>query len=302
LAAGAASLAKIASTKVGNGASCGAKVISSFLTGVGKVLAAGRDVSALKAKVTPGCRVKVAAPRCGCSRPTPLGLATTFFVSSFPEGTEVLTPNGRVAIESLREGDLVIARDEDNGVSGVFPVTALMSRTAAEVIWLTLENEAGQTTRMGVTSEHPLFVVDDGWTDAKEVVVGDLIRDAELLPLTVLLVEIDATPTRVHNLEIADAHTYFVGELEAWGHNSGRPPAQWWKNLLNDPKQPSFLKGCLLAQKNRGVPPSRWRLPAGYDQGHYPGNRGKHDMTSRPEVSCQNRARPGITRRNPKWR
>jgi hypothetical protein len=144
-------------------------------------------------------------------------------VSSFPEGTEVLTPNGRVAIESLREGDLVIARDEDNGVSGVFPVTALISRTAAEVIWLTLENEAGQTTRMGVTSEHPLFVVDDGWTDAKEVVVGDLIRDAELLPLTVLAVEIDATPTRVHNLEIADAHTYFAGELEAWGHNSRRP-------------------------------------------------------------------------------
>ena len=37
--------------------------------------------------------------------------------------------------------------------------------------------------------------------------------------LTVLAVEADTHPQIVHNLEIADAHTYFAGELEAWGHN-----------------------------------------------------------------------------------
>lgn len=286
-------LARYAARQVGRGAVCGGKIIGSFLTGVGKVLAVGRDVSALKASVKPGCRVRVRAPKCGCNKPTPLGTVVNFAGSSHPEGTEVLTPIGRVPIETLREGDLVVARNEETGQSGVFPVTALMSRTAAEVIWLTLEDEAGEITRTGVTSEHPLFGDGQGWSEAGEITVGDNIRSRDLRPLTVLAVQVDETPKHVHNLEIAEAHTYFVGELEAWGHNSGRPPAQWWKNLLNDPKQPSFLKGCLLAQKNRGVPPSRWRLPAGYDQGHYPGNRGKHDMTSRPEVSCQ---KPSKTR------
>ena len=39
-----------------------------------------------------------------------------------------------MAIETLREGDLVIARNEDTGVSGVFPVTAVMGRQTGEVL------------------------------------------------------------------------------------------------------------------------------------------------------------------------
>jgi hypothetical protein len=39
----------------------------------------------------------------------------------------------------------------------------------------------------------------------------------------VLAVEVDQNPQMVHNLEVADAHTFFAGELEAWGHNSTPP-------------------------------------------------------------------------------
>ena len=134
----------------------------------------------------------------------------------------MLTPDGPVAIETLREGDLVVARNEETGVSGVFPVTAVMGRQASEVLWLTLENEAGEVTRMGVTPTHPLFIAGRGWGEAGALVAGDAIRDRDLQPLTVLAVEVDARPQMVHNLEIAEAHTYFAGELEAWGHNA------WW--------------------------------------------------------------------------
>jgi len=40
----------------------------------------------------------------------------------------------------------VIGRNEDTGETGAFPVTALMSRTSAGLIWMTLENAAGETT------------------------------------------------------------------------------------------------------------------------------------------------------------
>lgn len=75
----------------------------------------------------------------------------------------------------------------------------------------------GTTTRLGVTSEHPMFVVGNGWLPAGEVEAGGKIRDAALGELLVLSAEADDIPRRVHNLEVADAHTYFAGELEAWG-------------------------------------------------------------------------------------
>lgn len=181
----------------------------------------------LIAAATGSCRTKAKAPRkCGCNNIAGIagglvsGATIGQSLSSFPEGTEVLTPDGKVAIETLREGDMVVGRNEETGQSGVFPVTALMSRQATDVLWLTLENTKGETTRMGVTSEHPLFAVGQGWIDAGELVSGDVIRDSDLRQLTVLAVELDNAPTRVHNLEVADAHTYFAGELEAWGHNA----------------------------------------------------------------------------------
>ena len=124
---------------------------------------------------------------------------------------------------------MVVARIEDSGVSGVFPVTGISQRQATDMLWLTLERGDGSTSRMGVTTAHPLFTVGEGWITAGELVPGDAIRDSDLKELTVLAVEIDSTPQFSYNLEIADAHTYFAGELEVWGHNA---PYHKYKDLL----------------------------------------------------------------------
>ncbi len=223
-------LARTTSRTVGRGAKCLAQKVSTALIAIGLVLDDPTlDITdiALLAAASGSCRTKAQAPRkCGCNKlgRAAAGLAAGIAIgqsfSSFPEGTEVLTPNGKVAIESLREGDMVIGRNEETGQSGIFPVAAHMTRQATDVLWLTLENASGETTRMGVTSEHPLFAVGQGWLDAGDLVPGDVIRDSDLRELKVLVVELDNTPTRVHNLEVADAHTYFAGEFEAWGHNA----------------------------------------------------------------------------------
>ena len=59
-----------------------------------------------------------------------------------------------------------------------------MSRQAVDTLWLTLESGSGETTRMGVTSEHPMFAAGEGWVTAGELVAGDAIRDAQLRKLT----------------------------------------------------------------------------------------------------------------------
>lgn len=86
---------------------------------------------------------------------------------------------------------------------------------APEVIWLTVEG--GE--RIGVTSEHPLFVVDAGWTRVEEVLAGDALRTASLAEVLVLKVEVESATQRVYNLEVGEAATYFVGDAEVWGHN-----------------------------------------------------------------------------------
>jgi hypothetical protein len=55
---------------------------------------------------------------------------------------------------------------------------------------------------------------------------GQYIRNADLQSLRVVSANLDGTPQLVHNLEVAGAHTYFVGELEAWGHNRLRYPTK----------------------------------------------------------------------------
>lgn len=97
------------------------------------------------------------APRCRCNSGGGAGGLAGAFASgfafganasgsSFVRGTTVQTPDGTIAIEDLREGDMVVARDQDGGVTGVYPVTAIMQRQTASVLYLTLENANGETS------------------------------------------------------------------------------------------------------------------------------------------------------------
>ncbi|WP_284166149.1 polymorphic toxin-type HINT domain-containing protein [Frigidibacter sp. SD6-1] len=162
-------------------------------------------------------------PSCGGKGPKgrfgALSLGLSLSGSSFPEGTLVLTPSGKVRIEDLREGDLVVARNEETGQTGVFPVTAVMGRQATDLVRLTLEGPDGTASAMAVTAEHPLYVAGE-WVRAGDLKPGDGIENADETLIRVLTVTLDATPTLVHNIEVAGAHTYFAGELEAWSHNA----------------------------------------------------------------------------------
>lgn len=77
---------------------------------------------------------------------------------------------------------------------------------------------------MSSTAKHPLHSGDDRG-QAVGISPGDVITDRVMLPLTVLAVRLDDTPQLVHNLEIGGAHTYFVGELDAWAHNAWNTPS-----------------------------------------------------------------------------
>jgi len=92
---------------------------------------------------------------------------------SFGAGTLVLTKEGLKPIESIKEGDYVLARDEKTGEESWKKVLGAFARWHDDALNLTLTNEAGgKTETIIVTSEHPFQLRGKGWTPAGKLKAG----------------------------------------------------------------------------------------------------------------------------------
>lgn len=94
-------------------------------------------------------------------------MACSYCVES---GTLVSTPRGRVPVEQIRDGDLVLAYDNSSGRL----VEAAVAQTASREVDEVLEIRVGGRV-LRVTEDHPLMTR-RGWVRA-----GDLTEDDEVL-------------------------------------------------------------------------------------------------------------------------
>ena len=150
--------------------------------------------------------------------------------SCFVAGTLVRTNEGLAPIESLRVGDVVLARHEKTGELGHFPVVDTIVREDEPLLSITVDARDTVDTRalatadaevLLVTPEHPFYTT-RGWVAAKSLSPDDrLVRADESLASIVALEALDRRE-RVYNLTVDEAHTYFVGQSELWVHNACR--------------------------------------------------------------------------------
>jgi hypothetical protein len=106
-------------------------------------------------------------------------------------------------------------------------VSRTNKRTAYALQVLTARDGEGVEQTLRVTEEHPFFVQFAGWTAAKSLEPGDTILGADGT-LAVVSNEYEAHPrgVAVYNLEVEQAHTYFVLAEDApaaaavWVHNA----------------------------------------------------------------------------------
>jgi hypothetical protein len=97
--------------------------------------------------------------------------------SCFAAGTPIRTPEGSKAIEAIRPGDLVLARDESGPDCRVeAKLVEEVFATTARLLELTVGGRAIRTT-----AEHPLYVRGAGWlhfvrTSYDPVSIRDLPR------------------------------------------------------------------------------------------------------------------------------
>ncbi|MDQ3031643.1 MAG: HINT domain-containing protein [Myxococcota bacterium] len=132
----------------------------------------------------------------------------------------VETENGLRAIETIEAGERVLALDERTGEQGFYLVTHTTIREGQPVIALELIGD-DETELVEATGEHPFWVRDQGWVEARHLERGDEVFTSRGGWIRIGGgTWLDREQT-AYNLDVEEADTYFVGEAGAWVHNNG---------------------------------------------------------------------------------
>lgn len=136
----------------------------------------------------------------------------------FPAGTPVVV--GREgdrwitrAIETLRPGDKVLARDEFGTAVGLCPILAVSEKVAARIVRVSYRGADEAVHQIRCTPGHPFWVAERGdYVCADELLPGDTLAGPDGERLTFFSAEPEDLPDAipVYNFEVAEAHTYFV--------------------------------------------------------------------------------------------
>ncbi|MFE0738130.1 polymorphic toxin-type HINT domain-containing protein, partial [Streptomyces sp. NPDC058855] len=136
-------------------------------------------------------------------------LLTSCKVNSFPGTTRVLMADGgHKAIGDVRVGDRVLATDPETGERRARAVTDTFAHDTRRLVDLTFVDGSVLTSTAG----HRMYVAGRGWTVVSEVRAGDALRtpDGTLLAVAGLRDRAGIAPSKVHDLTVADLHTFYV--------------------------------------------------------------------------------------------
>ena len=135
-----------------------------------------------------------------------------------------MTEDGPRAIETILAGTVVLTRDQLGGELQWRPVLRTVTHRVRALVQLTVARRDGERDTLMATPDHPLQSLERGWVVAGELVPGrDHLLDAAGEQLDLVDGESLAADVPVYNFEVEGTHTYFVGRLETWAHNSGNP-------------------------------------------------------------------------------
>ena len=152
-----------------------------------------------------GNRVESSAPEIS---PSAAALSTPV-QASVQSTVKLVTRN----IEDIKEGDLVLARDEHGSQISFKPVKETYRRISHHLRHLTFECSDGTQQTLSTTDEHPFWsATADDFVDAGSLIVGHTMTgpDGESQTLVSSTREEFPNGTPVFNFQVTDFHTYFV--------------------------------------------------------------------------------------------
>ncbi|MEV6877770.1 polymorphic toxin-type HINT domain-containing protein [Amycolatopsis sp. NPDC051128] len=141
--------------------------------------------------------------------------------NSFTPDTPVLLADGSVkAIKAIRLGDVVLATNPVTGQTAGRPVTQLIPGSGEKNLVDVTVTGGGTVT---ATEGHPFWVDGNVWREAKDLGVGDKLRQPDGHWVTVTATHHWTAQQDVNNLTVDDIHTFYVlvGGIPVLVHNSG---------------------------------------------------------------------------------
>lgn len=148
--------------------------------------------------------------------------------NSFTPDTRVLMADGTSKrIADVRVGDEVLATDPETGETRAEPVTAtIIGEGDKKLVTVSVDADgdgAGDGT-VTATDGHPFWDAGVGaWRAARELRGGEWLRTGAGTYVQVTAVDTESASLRVHNLTVANLHTYYVlaGDHPVLVHNTG---------------------------------------------------------------------------------
>lgn len=134
----------------------------------------------------------------------------------FIAGTLISSETGLIPIESIKLGDTVYAYNEVTEEIEIQKVVRTFIHCENLLLVIKFHDSEIITTK-----EYPFWTNEKGWILASEIEVGDSVRTRNGKNISVELIEIKILekPVYVYNIEVENAHTYFVGDNEILVHN-----------------------------------------------------------------------------------
>jgi pretoxin HINT domain-containing protein len=108
---------------------------------------------------------------------------------------------------------VVYAYDGASGSVVERPITDTIVRVDPEVAWVTIGGDVVETT-----PDHPFFTLERGWVEAGLLWPGAHVQSTSGSGI-VASVEVKATPTRMWDLTVDEAHSFYVSVGEWLVHN-----------------------------------------------------------------------------------
>jgi hypothetical protein len=137
--------------------------------------------------------------------------------SCFAAGTPVRTRDGLRAIETIRPGDRVLCQDPATGALAFEPVLVAHHNPPSSTVQLTLDD--GEVLIPSVY--HRFWICGQGWEMARALKPGDALRIRGGRATVTRSEPAGVVP--VYNLDVASAHTFFVGARDCLVHDNTQP-------------------------------------------------------------------------------
>lgn len=149
----------------------------------------------------------------------------------FVAGTSILTAAGYVAIEDIIAGDKVWSENPETGEKELKEVVQTFVNKTDELVHVYVNGD-----EIIATPEHPFYVPLKGWISAINLRAGDILvlQSGKYVVVELVQHEILESPVTVYNFEVAEFHTYYVGDSAVLVHNVCKPtsPVKVSENAL----------------------------------------------------------------------